>query len=540
MNDIEDTAGGSAGASGMHLHSAINPRERRKHSDGDDRRHGVDVPGDATIFVHTFGCGHNVSDGEYMAGLLADRGYRITDEFSGADCYLINSCTVKNPSEDHFVTMLKKARNTGKPVVVAGCVPQGDPNGKEWADVSIVGVQNIHQVTDVVQEALRGNTARLLSSSATIAPSPSGSKASTALPQLNLPKIRRNKCIEIIPINVGCLNNCTYCKTKHARGDLQSWPVEAIVDRVVQVVAEGVREIRLTSEDVGAYGIDIGTNIVALLQKILQAVEGTDVMIRVGMSNPPYLLKHVDAFAQLLLHPNAYEFVHIPVQSGSDAILDLMKREYTVAEFTACVDGIRAVVPNVSIATDIICAFPGEGDSEWKETVALCDKIRFPILNISRFYARRGTPAAGMPQIRTDVAKKRTVELTALYNSYTTYNHLVGSTHWVTLLEVAHDQHHLVGHTKAYVQVLVDPAAARIGDIVKVKITAATKYSVNGDVLEKRDFCSFFATRPTDSSQRIGKKAHARHFLCAHSKPLLAFVCGCAAVAAILHRWRRQ
>lgn len=518
MKDIEDVTG-SGGASGSLLPNSVNPRESRRAT---REKHGADVPGDATIFVHTFGCGHNVSDGEYMAGQLVDRGYRITDDIKNADCYLINSCTVKNPSEDHFVTMVRRAKESGKPVVVAGCVPQGDPSGKEWSDVSVLGVKQIHQTVAVVEEALRGNVVRLLSDE-----SPTKTDGGDALPKLDLPKVRRNKFVEIIPINVGCLNNCTYCKTKLARGDLQSWPVEDIVRRVKRVVSEGVREVRLTSEDVGAYGIDIGTNIVVLLRHILRAVEDTNVMVRVGMSNPPYLLRHVADVASILRHKNFYEFIHVPVQSGSNAILDVMKREYTIEEFYACIDGFRKIVPDITIATDIICAFPGEGENEWSETMDLCRRVKFPTLNISRFYARRDTPAAAMPQIRSDIAKRRTVELTEFFNSYTTYDDLIGSRHWISLLEVAHDKHHLVGHSKTFAQILVDPLEANLGDYVEVEVVSTTKYSVVGKVLRHAPF---------DQTPKSNTETNSSLYLYS----MLVVVAGASLSFLLRHRFRKH
>ncbi|SCU69439.1 tRNA modification enzyme, putative [Trypanosoma equiperdum] len=477
--DIEDFFCNSS-LSAPRGNCAQNVNSRRRRVVRED--YGPGIPGNATIFVHTFGCGHNVSDGEYMAGQLVESGYNVTDEFGQADAYLLNSCTVKNPSEEHFVSMMNRVRDTGKPLIVAGCVPQADPTNKQWGDVSVVGVRSIDRVSYVVQEALQGNCVRLLGETE----DQRQSNESNELPALDLPKVRRNKYIEIIPISVGCLNNCTYCKTKQARGDLRSYPVEVIVDRVREVVRDGVKEIRLTSEDSGAYGIDIGTDVVYLLRAVAVELEGTDVMLRVGMSNPPYLLRHVDGFATVLKHPNVYEFVHIPVQSGSDSILQTMLREYTVEEFFMCIDSIRAAVPKATVATDIICAFPGEGESEWQETMELCKRAKFEVINITRFYPRRNTPAAAMKQIPTDVAKHRTTELTNFFNSYRTFDSMVGEVHNVTLLETAHDKHHLVGHTKNYVQVLVDPAQARMGESVVVVITSATKYSVMGRVLRSR------------------------------------------------------
>jgi threonylcarbamoyladenosine tRNA methylthiotransferase CDKAL1 len=443
------------------------------------------APAPRKVFVHTFGCGHNVSDGEYMAGQLAHSGYIVSEQFDGADCFVINSCTVKNPSEDHFVTLLNRARDTGKPVVVAGCVPQGDPNNKQWSDVSVVGVRQIDRIGYVVDEAIQGNVVRLFSTEGGTQKRGDRAAATDSIPSLALPKVRRNKLIEIVPINVGCLNFCTYCKTKHARGDLKSWPVADIVARVKQVVREGVVEIRMTSEDTGAYGIDLGTNIVELLRAAVKELEGTQVMLRLGMSNPPYLLKHLEGMCEVLKHPNVFEYLHLPVQSGSNAILGRMNREYTVEEFNRCVDTFTRAVPHMAVATDIICAFPGEGDSEWQETMALCRRWQFPYLNISRFYARRDTPAAAMKQVPTAVSKTRSVEITQLYNSYGSFNEpFVGRTcsFWVT--EVAHDKHHLVGHLKeGFVQVLVDPATASLGDHVTVRITGSNKYSLSCTVM---------------------------------------------------------
>ncbi|ESS65306.1 putative tRNA modification enzyme [Trypanosoma cruzi Dm28c] len=224
-------------------------------------------------------------------------------------------------------------------------------------------------------------------------------------------------------------------------------------------------------------------------------------MMRVGMSNPPYLLRHLDDFAAILRHPNVYEFVHIPIQSGSNRILNAMQREYTLEEFYECVHRIRSVVPNVTLATDIICAFPGEGEAEWRETMELCDHVRFPVLNITRFYPRRNTPAASMKQIPTEVAKRRTSELTEFFNSYRTLDHMVGEVHSVALLETAHDKHHLVGHTKAYVQVLVDPQEARLGETVTVVIMSTTKYSVVGRVLRRR--CERLLAKSTMTARQI-------------------------------------
>jgi len=286
---------------------------------------GYDIPGTQTVYMKTFGCSHNTSDSEYMAGQLTAYGYTVTDQFSKADIFIINSCTVKNPSQDSFFSLVNRAKASQKPVIVAGCIPQGQPKHQQLEGLSVIGVQQINRVVEVVEETLRGNTVRFLN------------RTKKSLPSLDLPKVRKNNFIEIIPINVGCLNKCTYCKTKHARGNLVSYSVDQIVNRVTSVLEEGVKEIRLTSEDTGAYGRDIGSDLPILCRAILPLLPD-GVMLRIGMTNPPYILAHLDAIAQVLNHPNVYSFLHIPVQSGSNKVLRDMAREYTVEDFKLVAD----------------------------------------------------------------------------------------------------------------------------------------------------------------------------------------------------------
>ena len=169
------------------------------------------VPGVQSVYVKTYGCSHNHSDSEYMCGLLAQYGYSLVGEAQrqDADLWLINTCTVKNPSQEHMQTDIGRGQALGKPVVVAGCVSQGDPELKFLTGLSIVGVQQLERVVEVVQETLKGNTVQLLER--------------RERPSLDLPKVRRNRYVEIIPCNTGCLGSCTYCKTVHARGRLGAY-----------------------------------------------------------------------------------------------------------------------------------------------------------------------------------------------------------------------------------------------------------------------------------------------------------------------------
>lgn len=291
------------------------------------------IPGTQKVYVKTWGCAHNNSDSEYMAGQLAAYGYNLTGEKESADLWLLNSCTVKNPSEDTFRNEIQNGLDIGKHVVVAGCVPQGAPKSDYLKGLSIVGVRQIDRIVEVVEETLKGHTVRLLQNKKV------NGKQMAGAP-LDLPKIRKNPLIEIIAINSGCLNQCTYCKTKHSRGNLTSYPPEEIVARAVQAFQEGVCEIWLTSEDTGTYGRDIGSSLPELLWKLVEVIpEGC--MLRVGMTNPPYILEHLDEIAKIFETPRVYSFLHVPVQSGSDSVLGEMKREYCRKEFEKVVEVLR-------------------------------------------------------------------------------------------------------------------------------------------------------------------------------------------------------
>ncbi|XAR57488.1 tRNA (N6-L-threonylcarbamoyladenosine37-C2)-methylthiotransferase [Bertholletia excelsa] len=487
MEDIEDLLVGNGGAPpGFRLPISasvgVNPKMKRRQQQTILNKHSAiqgslnvphspKIPGTQTIYMKTFGCSHNQSDSEYMAGQLSAFGYVLTDNPEDAHLWIINTCTVKSPSQSAMETLISRGRIAKKPLVVAGCVPQGSCDLKELEGVSIVGVQQIDRVVEVVEETLKGHEVRLLTRK--------------TLPALDLPKVRKNKFVEILPINVGCLGACTYCKTKHARGHLGSYTVDSLVERVRTVIGDGVKEIWLSSEDTGAYGRDIGVNLPVLLKAIAAELPSDgSTMLRIGMTNPPYILEHLKDIADVLRHQCVYTFLHVPVQSGSDAVLSAMNREYTVGEFRTVVDTLYELVPGMQIATDIICGFPGETDEDFAQTVSLVEEYKFPQVHISQFYPRPGTPAARMKKVPSAVVKKRSRELTTIFESFTPYNGMEGKVERIWITEIATDGIHLVGHTKGYVQVLVIGPETMLGTSAVVKITSVGRWSVFGEVIE--------------------------------------------------------
>ncbi|KAI0985814.1 hypothetical protein GJ496_010365 [Pomphorhynchus laevis] len=420
------------------------------------------------VFVKTWGCSHNRSDSEIMSGLLESNGYILTEDMQDAHVWLLNSCTAKTPSEDKFIHFINTGLKLQKKIVLAGCVTEvdGESFSNKW-NVSIVGVDYIDRVVEVVDEAVQGHTTILI--------------GKRELPSLVIPKVRQNKFIEIISVSSGCLNHCTYCKTKLARGELRSYSIKDIVDRCASVFScEGVREIWLTSEDLGAYGIDIGTDIIKLIDAILR-VTPIGCMIRLGMTNPPYMYTHAQDLVRILSDTRVYSFLHIPVQSGSNSVLADMRREYCIDDFESLVQTVTSAVPGgVHIATDIICGYPTETEQDFQLTMQLIEKYKFPSLYINQFYPRSNTFAALLPQLSTIVKRKRTRHLTKIFKSYQSFDRHLNSIQMCLFTEIAKDGFNLVGHTKRYEQVLCAPGNSKIklGSWANVRIVKCGKYSM--------------------------------------------------------------
>lgn len=418
------------------------------------------------IHVKTYGCAHNMADSERMSGLLVEEGHQLVDE-KEADLVVINSCAAKSPAEQRCFHDIDNAKKKGQKVVVAGCVPQSMRTHPRLQDVAALGPRNLQDITTIVDAAALGNNIRKF--------------ATRGNPALALPKIRRNPHVEIVPINTGCLGSCTFCKTVHARGRLTSYPKEAIRTTVQQAVDEGIKEIWLTSEDLGAYGRDIGTNIVTLLKSI--ATLRGDFTVRLGMANPPFIQEHIKELATIMQrYPQRfYHFFHIPLQAASDNVLKEMNREYTVDEFLACVRLIRENLPEATIATDIIAGFPSETEEDFQKTLELLKQEQFPIVNINRFYSRPNTPAARMQQLPTKTLSARCKQLTILRESYSPYTHLIGTKQEVLFTEQGKNNT-AVGKNPQYIQVVV-PNKDILGTKQMVRVTKAAPHYLVGELI---------------------------------------------------------
>ena len=207
-------------------------------------------------------------------------------------------------------------------------------------------------------------------------------------------------------------------------------------------------------------------------------------MLRLGMTNPPYILQHLPEIAAFLRHPNVFSFIHIPVQSGSDAVLETMQREYTVEEFCRVVDFLSKEVPGLTIATDIIIGFASETEEDHAKTMQLLEKYKFAVVNISKFFPRPGTPAARMKHISSSIVKTRSAECSAWFKSLNPYQRFVGTCEmaWVGSETSGN---YMVAHTKAYVKVLVPCREELRGKRVVVRVLEATRFHVVGEIIDE-------------------------------------------------------
>jgi MiaB-like tRNA modifying enzyme len=340
-----------------------------------------------TVHSEVYGCPSNIADFEMALGLLKQAGFEIANETASspeeADLNIIFTCVVKTPTEKRMIQKMQELAKTGKPLIVAGCMPKTSQRAIERInpDASMVGPHTLQNIVDVAKKTLTGEKVILVDA--------------LKSPKICLPRIRKNKSVGIVTISTGCNQNCSYCCVRFARGKLLCYPVGEIVAGVAQAIKEGCNEIWVTSQDNGSYDFN-GVKFPQLLSKICK-VSG-DFRIRVGMMNPTYVKNKnmLDDLIEAYKNEKVRKFLHLPVQSGSDKILRAMKRGYAVKDFVEIVERFRKEIPGLFLSTDIIVGFPSETEKDFEATVALLEKTKPGKVNVSKFGARPGTEAAKM------------------------------------------------------------------------------------------------------------------------------------------------
>ncbi|MBI2140344.1 tRNA (N(6)-L-threonylcarbamoyladenosine(37)-C(2))-methylthiotransferase [Candidatus Woesearchaeota archaeon] len=426
-----------------------------------------------SIHFITQGCSANQADSEIMWGILKEKGFSFSDNEDNADIVVINSCTVKGPTLSFFRKKMKELEGKDKKIIVAGCIPQSNRNFEHLNGHSLVGTFQVDRIGEAVKQTLEGNKIVLLEKE--------------NKPRLNLPKTRLNPLIEIVPILQGCLSSCTFCKTKHARGNAFSHSPEAIVRHISWAAREGAKEIWLTSQDNSVYGLDFGIvgkekmNLAKLLEQICAIPR--DFMIRVGMANPKYILPMLDELITSFKHKKVYKFLHVPLQSGSNKVLEDMKRGYTTEDYALIIKRFKEEIPEITISTDIICGFPTETREDFEKTVALIKATRPDVINISKFWPMQGTPAARMKQIEGSERKRRTAEMVKLHTKMALEN----NKNWIgwkgKVLMTEKGKHGtLKGRNFAYKQIIADGEESLLGKQAGCRIVGCGRFDLRGDL----------------------------------------------------------
>jgi threonylcarbamoyladenosine tRNA methylthiotransferase CDKAL1 len=325
------------------------------------------------VHVEAYGCTLNKGEARMMAETLREGGHAIVTDADSADANLLVTCTVIDSTERRMVSRMKALAGTGKRLIVSGCMATAQP-----AIVSEVAPQaELVPPGDLARlsEVFGGKRIGWREVATSIEP-----------PDLSVEAI--------VPIAQGCIGRCTYCITKLARGGLRSRQKEDILRQVERHLSAGYREIWLTAQDSTAYGRDIGLTLADLIDSAA-GVAG-DFRIRVGMASPQTCLPIFNELVKAYSSPKVYKFLHLPVQSGDDEVLEAMGRDYTIDDFKRIVAGFREAFPDITLSTDIIVGFPGEADHHFEASMNLIEEVKPGKVNVTRFSPRPGTKAETM------------------------------------------------------------------------------------------------------------------------------------------------
>ncbi len=408
-----------------------------------------------------------------MRSLLSSSGFTEVKDPTDADVVIINTCSVRLDTEVKITKRLRELQglNLKGKLVVSGCLARARPSliMRVVPSASLVSPQNVTRILDVVNA--QGQVYLL-----------EGERDTSFMPT---PPMR--DFIATVMVSEGCLENCSFCETKIARRTLRSYPPRAIVNAVSELVKRGAKEIRLTGQDIAAYGADLPsrTRLPELIDAILSKVPG-DYRIRIGMMTPNQALEIIDDLLEVYRDERVFKFFHIPVQSGDDEMLKIMNRRYTVSDFKSLHSKIKAMFPESLFATDIIVGHPGEDEEAFSNTVRLVDELKFERVYLAQYSIRPRTAAAAMPQVPEPIKKRRSLVLQEhireiglkIYGSY------VNSLRRGLVTSRGFREGYYTVRLDNYFPVAVKADSSVMGKWVKVRITGATYFDLRGELTQ--------------------------------------------------------
>ncbi len=439
-----------------------------------------------TYQVRTYGCQMNVHDSERLSGLLEDAGYVPAAEGATADVVVFNTCAVRENADNRLYGNLShlvpvKASHPGMQIAVGGCLAQKDQGDilakAPWVDV-VFGTHNIGSLPVLLERARIAEEAQVeIKESLEVFPS-------------TLPTKRDSAYAAWVSVSVGCNNTCTFCIVPALRGKEKDRRPGDILGEIRALVDEGVLEITLLGQNVNAYGSEFGDR--EAFSKLLRACGGIEGLERVRFTSPHPRDFTDDVIAAMAETANVMPQLHMPLQSGSDAVLQRMRRSYRQDRYLGIIDRVRAAMPEAAITTDIIVGFPGETEEDFAQTLHVVREARFAGAFTFQYSKRPGTPAATMPdQVPHDVVQERYERLVELVNdvAWTESRAQTGRVLDVLVAEGEgrkdEQTERLSGRApdNRLVHVAVDPAVGvpRPGDVVTAEVTYAAPHHLVAD-----------------------------------------------------------
>ncbi len=431
----------------------------------------MDCPNEKPLLVViSQGCAANFGDGEKIARIFAND-YRVVfgmpkeatnGETEKPAAFVLNVCTVKGNAS--ALKLLREAMSTAPEakLFVTGCAP------KDFRE-DVARISN--KVTFTSLKELQARDSH----------TPAAATLSDLGERNDIP-LRESPLVGIVNIEEGCLDACAYCSTRLVKGRLYSYPVADIVQQVKSLVADGCVEIQLTGQDCGCYGFDTGTNLAELVQRILDEVPG-DYKIRLGMGNPRHMLRYADKLLKCFNDERVYKFIHLPVQSGSEDILKAMNRKHSAQDYIDLAEAFNRI-PQFTLSTDLIVGFPGESERDFQDTLAILEKTRPTVCNITRFVPRPNTPAYNMTGAVPDSIKhERSAALAEAFQQIAAQNNSrwVGTTESVVIEKNGYRKGTYIARNAAYRPVAItSEAPLRPGERFTVTITAAEPFALIG------------------------------------------------------------
>ena len=391
------------------------------------------------VYIKTYGCQMNERDSEQVSQMFIEKGFTMTRTEADADVVLINTCSVRDQAEQKALGkmgMVRRNRRGRAPLVTGfmGCMAQSrgaELIAKAKVDL-VVGTQKYHRVVEHVEQIIRAQEERQMDEERYSIVDVEEEAASQNT--IRDHQLKDRQATAFVSIMQGCNMKCTFCIVPYTRGEERSRPIAEIVEEVKRLAGRGVKEVTLLGQIVNLYGRhefpSVGGK--SPFVQLIEAIHEVNGIERIRFTSPHpigYKKDLIEAFTYL---PKLAEHVHLPLQSGSDAVLKWMHRPYSAAKFEDLVARIRAARPDIAITTDIIVAFPGETEEQYLETRALCERVRFDNAFVFRYSKRRGTPAAEIDealQLPEAVKEQRNQDLLGLINriAYEGYEKLVGS-----------------------------------------------------------------------------------------------------------------